>query len=129
MARVMVEGADIVVRLSWREKLAARRREVRVPVSALRQVYVEPDWWRALRGETAKGVCIPARLCVGTRVFGADESYQGHQQDFAAVRADTPVLCVDLRRTAPFSRLAVSVPYPDEVMRALRPFAPRDRLG
>lgn len=121
MARVVVEGTDIVVRLSWLEKVAARRREVRVPVSALRQVHVEPDWWRALRGVPGKGIWIPAQLCVGTRRL-----QEGN--DFAAVRADGPVLCVELRRSAPFSRLAISVPDPEEPMRALLPLVPRDRL-
>ncbi|MGW0551441.1 hypothetical protein [Streptomyces altiplanensis] len=31
MARVVLEGSDIVVRLSWFEKPAARRRGVRAP--------------------------------------------------------------------------------------------------
>ncbi|MEV6654541.1 hypothetical protein [Streptomyces sp. NPDC051219] len=121
MARVAVQGTDIVVRLSWWEMVAARRREVRVPVSALREVHVEPDWWRALRGVCAKGAWIPARFCVGTR-------HLRDRIDFAAVRPDGPVLCVDLRRSAPFSRLAVSVPDPQEAMRALLPLVPRGRL-
>lgn len=38
MARVAVEETDIVVHLSWREKALAHHRNVRVPVSALRQL-------------------------------------------------------------------------------------------
>lgn len=121
MARVVVKANEIVVRLSWWEKAAARRREVRVPVSALRQVHIERDWWRALRGVTGKGTWIPARLSMGVRHFG-------EETDFAAVRADGPVLCVELRRSAPFSRLAVSVSDPEETMRDLLPLVPRDRL-
>ncbi|MFI9583608.1 hypothetical protein ACIHCQ_17560 [Streptomyces sp. NPDC052236] len=122
MARVVVEGTDIVVRLSWWEKVAARRREVRVPVSALRQVHIEPDWWRALRGEAGKGAWIPARVCVGTRQLPEGK-------DFAAVRAAGPVLCVELLPSAPYSRLAVSVRDPAAAMRALLPLVPRDRVG
>ncbi|MDN3294325.1 hypothetical protein QWM81_09740 [Streptomyces ficellus] len=115
MARVVVDGTDIVVRLSWWEKLAARRRNVRVPVSALRRARIEPDWWRALRGRCGKGFWSPARLCVGTwRLPDGTE-------DFVAVRADGPVLCVELRHWAPFGRLAVSVPDPKEAVRVLRP--------
>ncbi|MFE7042745.1 hypothetical protein ACFU9X_25875 [Streptomyces atratus] len=122
MARVVVEGTDIVVRLSWREKAAARHRDVRVPVSALRRLYVEPDWWRALRGGRGRGTWIPGRLCAGIR-------HLREGQDFAWVRAGRPVLCVELRRGAPFSRLAISVPDAEEAMRALLPLVPRDRLG
>lgn len=121
MARVLVEGTDIVVRLSWREMAAARHREVRVPVSALRRLYIEPDWWRALRGERARGTCVPGKLCAGTR-----RVHEG--QDFTLVRAGGPVLCVELRRSAPFSRLAISVRHPEETMRTLLPLAPCDRL-
>lgn len=122
MARVVVQGTDIVVRLTWREKVVARHRDVRVPVSALRRLYVEPDWWRALRGGRGRGTWIPARLCAGIRLL-----QEG--QDFEWVRAGRPVLCVELRRGAPFSRLAISVPDPEETMRALLPLVPRDRPG
>ncbi|MBT2401997.1 hypothetical protein [Streptomyces sp. ISL-100] len=123
MARVVLEGSDIVVRLTWWEKLAARRREVRVPASALRQVRIEPDWWRAVRGVAGKGVWIPARRCVGIRHVGDTK------EDFVAIRADGPVLCVELRRWAPFSRLAVSDPHPEVAIHKLQPLVPRDRLG
>ncbi|MCX4790726.1 MULTISPECIES: hypothetical protein [unclassified Streptomyces] len=122
MARVVVQGTDIVVRLTWREKVVARHRDVRVPVSALRRLYVEPDWWRALRGGRGRGTWIPARLCAGIRLL-----QEG--QDFEWVRAGRPVLCVELRRGAPFSRLAISVSDPEETMRALLPLVPRDRPG
>ncbi|MGW0703901.1 hypothetical protein ACWD0A_32280 [Streptomyces sp. NPDC002867] len=121
MARVVVESGDLVVRLSWWEKAAARRREVRVPVSALRFVYIEPDWWRALRGECGTGAWMPARLCVGIRHHPAG-------QDFVAVGTEGPVLCIELRRWAPFSRLAVSDPRPEETANMLRPLVPRDLL-
>ncbi|WP_149179745.1 hypothetical protein [Streptomyces sp. TRM49041] len=120
MARIVVEDQDIVVRLAWWERLAARRREVRVPVSALRLAHIEPDWWRALRGEPGEGVWNPGR-CVGTR-------HLPDGNDFVAVRADRPVLCVELRRGAPFRRLAASVPRPEETLRALLPLVPEDRL-
>ncbi|MFD8685666.1 hypothetical protein [Streptomyces sp. NPDC059651] len=116
MARVLIEGTDIVVRLSWWEKAAARRHDVRVPGSALRRVYVEPDWWRALRGERDRGICVPGRLCAGTR-----KHREG--QDFTLVRSGGPVLCVELHRSSPLSRLAVSVPDAEETLRRLSPTA------
>jgi hypothetical protein len=122
MARVVVEGTDIVVRLAWWEKLAARRRGLRVPVAALRGVYIEPDWWRALRGVRGRGVWIPERLSAGARQLP-------YGQDFAVVRVGGPVLCVELRHSAPFRRLALSVPDPEETLRALQPHVPRGHPG
>ncbi|MCJ1676527.1 hypothetical protein MTF65_04020 [Streptomyces sp. APSN-46.1] len=121
MARVTLEDSDIVVRLSPWETAAAHRHEVRVPVSVLREVYVEPDWWRALRGVSKTGWWIPARWCRGVRRHGDGE-------DFAAVKAGGPVLCIELGGSAPFRRLAVSVPDPGEFVRALLPLVPRDRV-
>ncbi|MFJ6797348.1 hypothetical protein [Streptomyces sp. NPDC091268] len=117
MARIVVQGSDIVVRMSWREKFLARRREVRVPLSALRRVYVQPDWWRALRGRCGRGTWIPARRCAGVR-------HLGKVKDFVVVRAGGPVLCVELGASAPFSRLAVSDPSPQEALRSLEAHVP-----
>ncbi|MGW0936688.1 hypothetical protein [Streptomyces sp. NPDC002666] len=118
MARVLIEGTDIVVRLSWWEKAAARHRDVRVPASVLRHVYVEPDWWRALRGERESGTCVPGRLCAGIR-----NHREG--QDFTLVRSGGPVLCVEMHRSSPLSRLAVSVPDAEETRRTLSPTGER----
>ncbi|PAZ17350.1 hypothetical protein CLM62_02940 [Streptomyces sp. SA15] len=101
MARMLVKDDDLVVRLAWWEKAAVRHGDVRVPLAAVRRVIVEPDWWRALRGIQERGVCIPGRVCLGTR---------GHQagKDFVAVRPGRPVVCVELWPSAPFRLLAVS---------------------
>ncbi|MFK0046146.1 hypothetical protein ACIQU4_18955 [Streptomyces sp. NPDC090741] len=113
-----VEGADVVVRLGFREGLAARRREVRVPVSALRRVDVETSWWRVLRGQPGPGLWAPGR-CVGIRHALGGE-------DFVAVRAGSVVLCMDLGPGAPFSRVAVSVAEPEPTGRALRAAMPEE---
>ncbi|WP_371478153.1 hypothetical protein [Kitasatospora sp. NBC_00315] len=115
MARLVVEGDDLIVDLSWWEKAAARRREVRVPVSAIHQVSVEPDWWRALRGVRGRGTWIPGVLSYGIRPHA-------REKDFAAVRvrARQPVVCVDLWGASPYARLAVTDPDPDDTVRAIR---------
>lgn len=115
MARLVVQGDDLIVDLSWWERAAARHRDVRAPVSAIHQVTVEPDWWRALRGVRGRGTWIPGVLSYGIRPHP-----QG--KDFAAVRvrAHLPVVCVDLRRPSPYARLAVTVPDPDGTARAIR---------
>ncbi|MFJ3581878.1 hypothetical protein ACIPPS_06540 [Streptomyces sp. NPDC090127] len=122
MAQVTVDGTDLVVRLSLRERLAARRGNVRVPLSSLRAVRVEPDWWRALRGQRGRGLWIPDRLSVGVRVLPGG-------REFAVVKAGRPVVCVDLRGEVPFGRLAVSDPDPERAVRELRPYVPTDLLG
>ncbi|MEV1082884.1 hypothetical protein AB0I98_32470 [Streptomyces sp. NPDC050211] len=101
MARILVKGDDLVVRLSWWEKAAVHHRDVRVPLAAVRRVTLEGDWWRALRGLPERGVCVPGAVCLGRR---------GHQggKDFVAVRPGRPVVCVELGPSAPFRLLAVA---------------------
>lgn len=120
MARVTVEGADVVVRLGFRERLAARRRQVRVPVAALRRVDVETSWWRVLRGAPGPGLWAPGR-CVGIRHL------PGGADDFVAVRAGSVVLCVDLGPGAIFDRVAVSVAAPERTAQAVRAAMPAGR--
>lgn len=124
MARIVVKGDELdelVVRLSWWEKAATRHGDLRVPLTAVSRVTVEPDWWRALRGVARRGLWIPGTLCVGTRGhYGGD--------DFVAVRPGHPVVCVTLWPTAPFSLLAVSVrddADAEAVSRRLHRLAPR----
>ncbi|MFF4805627.1 hypothetical protein ACFY1U_45875 [Streptomyces sp. NPDC001351] len=101
MARMLVKGDDLVVRLAWWEKAAVRRRDVRVPLAAVRRVTVEPDWWRALRATQEHGRCIPGALCLDTR------RHQGGK-DFVAVRPGRPVVRVELWPSAPYRLLAVA---------------------
>lgn len=96
MARVSVEGSEVVVLLGLAEMPAARRRTVRFPVAALREVGVETSWWRVLRGEADRGRWLPGR-CVAVR-HGPDGT------DFVALRADGPVLWMDLAPEAPKTR-------------------------
>ncbi|MEU6658726.1 hypothetical protein [Streptomyces sp. NPDC046821] len=103
MARMFVDGDDLVVHLSWREKAAARRGDVRAPLTAVSRVTVEPDWWRALRGVPRRGLWSAGTRCIGTRV------HEGGA-DFVAIRHGRPVVCVELRAAAPFSLVATSVP-------------------
>ncbi|MEU6146276.1 hypothetical protein ABZ848_38775 [Streptomyces sp. NPDC047081] len=107
MTRMLVDGDDLVVRLSWWQKAAARRRDVRVPLAAVRRVTAEPDWWRALRGHHEQGVCVPGALCLGRRAHQAGN-------DFVAVRPGRPTVCVELAAPAPFRLLAVSVRNDEE---------------
>lgn len=103
MARMLIDGDDLVVHLSWREKAAARRGDVRAPLTAVSRVTVEPDWWRPLRGVPHRGLWSPGTRCIGTRTHEAG-------LDFVAIRHGRPVVCVELRASAPFRLVATSVP-------------------
>ena len=113
MARILVDGDDVVVRLSWWQRAAARRGDVRVPLTAVCRVTVEAAWWRALRGDRQRGTWIPGGWSVGTR---------GHPGGtyFVALRPGRPVVIVELRPSAPFRLLAVSVSDDDEARATAR---------
>jgi hypothetical protein len=113
MARLTVDGDEVVVRLSGRERLLAHRGRVRVPLAQVRAASVEPDWWRVLRGEPHPGHFLPDRFCVG-----AWEHPGG--RDFVAVHAHGPVVLVELEPPAPFARLAVSADDAEATVASIR---------
>ncbi|WP_066934941.1 hypothetical protein [Streptomyces sp. NBRC 110611] len=117
MAQPTIKGDQLILRLTWSEKVAARRGRVRVPLSAVRTAVIEPDWWRALRGRCGRGVWAPGVVCVGVRRHVAG-------RDFVAVRPGAPVLCIGLLAPSPFRLLVVSVPDPDATAAWLRSVAP-----
>ncbi|MFD7992161.1 hypothetical protein [Streptomyces mexicanus] len=111
----------LVVRPAWWEQVAVQRREVCVPLAAVRRVTVEPDWWRALRGSRRSGVQVPGVLYVGVRAHQSG-------RDFVVLRPGRPVVCVELWPGAAFSLLAVSAPgvrAAEATAAALRRAAPR----
>ncbi|WP_411109075.1 hypothetical protein [Streptomyces sp. c-19] len=115
MARLTVRAEELVVRLSWWEKIVARRRNVHLPLEAVESVEADPSWWRALRGSPGRGVWIPDVLCLGVRkVAGA--------RDFVALRPrQGGVVSVGLRpMSAAFARVAVSDRIPDGTAATLR---------
>ncbi|MGA5823734.1 hypothetical protein ACPC54_38460 [Kitasatospora sp. NPDC094028] len=110
MARLMVEGADLVVRLRWWERLVTRSGPVRVPLTAVEKVTITRQPWRVVRGVRESGLLVPGRLCLGVwRHPGG--------RDFVALRPFTDVVVsVDLRRPSPFTRVAVhSIEAPQTV--------------
>jgi len=113
MATMTVEGPDLLVGLSWLEKLGAFRGNVRVPLRAVRSAEPEPDPWGALRGIRAPGTGIPGVIAYGTR------RYDGGR-DFAAVLGGRPAVRVDLGEESPFGRLVLSVSDPDSTVTAIR---------
>ncbi|MGA9856667.1 MAG: hypothetical protein WBQ18_02325 [Solirubrobacteraceae bacterium] len=114
MARIEVQGDDLVVSLTSLEKLAALRREVRVPLSAVSSACVDPDPWSALRGMRAPGTGIPGVVAYGLRRM------TGEAPDFAAVHGRGPAVRVDLCTGAPFGRLLVTDDDPEHALGVIR---------
>jgi hypothetical protein len=96
----------LVVELSFMEKLAAFRGDVRIPLEAVNNIVVQEHPWAALRGFRAPGTGLPGVLAYGTRLC------TGGAPDFAALHGRGPAICVELSAGAPFGRLLVTVADP-----------------
>ena len=114
MARLADDGQHLVLRLSRLEKLGAfRRRDLRFPKSAVRELRVTERPWAELRGLRAPGTAFPGVIALGTwrRREGAD---------FAAVYRRRQAIVVELGEEAwPFVRLVVSVDDAQDTKRRL----------
>jgi len=113
MARLIVDGADLVVALSWLEKIGAAHGNVRVPLRAVRSVEAEPNPWEAVRGVKLAGTGIPRVAVLGTR-------YSADRRDFTAVVGRGPAIRVELGGESPFTRLLVSVRDPEPTLALIR---------
>src|ERR1039457_6343088 len=132
MAALVVDGGDLVVRLSPLEKICTFRGNVRVPLTAVRAAAVDPQPWRSLlslrRVRISPGAGIPGGLTPRTvrvgrgRGFGAGVPGLlplgpcgfGRDRAFAAVHGRHPAVRVDLdTATSHFSQLLVTVADPE----------------
>jgi hypothetical protein len=114
MAVLEVHQDALVVTLSGWERVAAMKREVRVPLAAVRGVCADPDPWSAVRGMRVAGTGIP-----GVAVYGV-RRMTGDRPDFAAVHGRGPAVRVELTTGARYRRLLVTVADPDATVAALR---------
>jgi hypothetical protein len=103
VARLLVEDDQLVLHLSWREKVGGFHGNIRVPLSAIRSVSTPDNAWMAMRGWRMAGVAIPGLIAMGTRRHG--EGF-----DFTMVRKQRPVVQVDMNGPPRWQRLMVSVP-------------------
>lgn len=112
MGSLIVEGDQLVLRLSWLEKLAGFRDDVRVPRPAVREVRYAPDAWSELRGIRAPGTGWPGVIAVGTRRGSG-------VKDFAVVHGKRPAVVVELDG-AEYDRLVVTADDADAEATELR---------
>jgi hypothetical protein len=101
MATITIDGPELIVGLSWLEKLGAFRGEVGVPLTAGDRSPRSPD------------TGIPSVLSLGTRRFPGG-------RDFAAVYAGSPAVHLDLKPPSPFARLTISVADAQAAIAAVR---------
>ncbi|MBT2540820.1 hypothetical protein J7E99_08915 [Streptomyces sp. ISL-44] len=114
MARLYVDGDDLVVRTAWWERPLARHGDVRVPLASVADVGATADWWRPLRGVRARGTLIPGALCLGLWEHATGV-------DFVAIRhRHHGVVHADLRPPSRFARIVVSGPRCDRVAATVR---------
>jgi hypothetical protein len=111
MAELRIEADELVVELSELEKIGALRGDVRVPLTAVRDVRVAEDPRPELRGMRAPGTGIPGVIALGSR--------RGQGHDFAAVYHNRPAVVVDLEAAA-FDRLVITVPDPQSTAATVR---------
>lgn len=113
MAQISVEGDHAVIRLAPLEKVGAVHGDVRVPLSAIRDVSVVTQPFSELRGRRALGTGVPRVVALGTW------RRRGHKE-FAAIYRRRPAVVVELDpEQSPFDRLIVSVSEPADTLRLL----------
>lgn len=106
MAELVIEGSDLVVRLSRFEKVGALRGDVRVPLSSISDVGVAAESGRARRGLRAPGTGLPSVLYLGNW-------WHRGGWDFLAIQPRKPAVRVDLTPGGRYVRLLVTVPDPE----------------
>ena len=113
MATLIVDGPDLVVGLSWLEKLGAVHGNVRVPLRAVRSAVAEPQPWDAVRGSKLAGTGIRGVAILGTRYFDGG-------RDFVAITNRRPAVRIELSGDAPYAQLLVSVSDAESTVAMIR---------
>jgi hypothetical protein len=67
VAELLIEGAELRVRLSTLEKLGAVRGDISIPLATISGVRVSDTPWSELRGIRAPGTGIPGVISLCTR--------------------------------------------------------------
>lgn len=101
MGRLEIDGTDLVLCLTWKEKVAGFHGDIRAPLTSIRSVSVPQYPWQALRGWRMAGTGIPRVVALGTRRHGSG-------YDFVLLHGHRPAVQVELA-TGRFERWLVSV--------------------
>ncbi|HEX3791513.1 MAG TPA: hypothetical protein VHW44_26875 [Pseudonocardiaceae bacterium] len=115
MAELVVDGSDLVLKLSTAEKMEGLHGDLRVPRSSVRRVEVLDDAHRAAG--------ITKGIKVGTRLPGVIEvgTILGEGKRFAAVHHDTPRGVRVVLADASFDEWIVGCADPESVAASIAP--------
>ena len=113
MAELVIEGDDLVVRLSTVEKLEAVHGEVRVPLASVKSVEVLDDAMGAIHGIRV-GTGIPGSVAIGTFTSRTAKI-------FGVVHHDTPRGVRVTLEGDHFDEIIVGCPHPEAVASSLHP--------
>jgi len=113
MAELVIEGDDLVVRLSTVEKLEAVHGEVRVPLASVKSVEVLDDALGAIHGIRV-GTGIPGSVAIGTFTSRTAKI-------FGVVHHDTPRGVRVTLEGDHFDEIIVGCPHPEAVASSLHP--------
>jgi hypothetical protein len=102
MAELIVDDEDLVVHLTFGEKIWGLHGNIRVRLSSIVGVAPDPKPWPGLRGWRMAGVSFPGHAALGTRRHGAG-------YDFCILHRDRPAVRVDVT-PGRFSRLIICLP-------------------
>ncbi|MGH7609065.1 MAG: hypothetical protein ACREOD_03835 [Candidatus Dormibacteria bacterium] len=116
MADVLIDGDDLVVKLSGLEKLEAVHGDLRVPLSAVQAVEVVDRPLDLIQGMKLPGTGIPGRTAVGTWV-SADGS------TFAVEHHASRGIVIRLAGQD-YSQLVIGCDSPEEVAQRVRAASP-----
>jgi hypothetical protein len=112
MAELLVEGAELVLHLSWGEKAGGVHGDLRVPLASVERAEVLADAHEPADHGVKIGERLPGVVEVGTIVGGG-------KKIFAAVHHDTPRGVRVLLVGAPYDEWVVGCADPEGVIEAL----------
>ncbi len=101
MAQLVVEGDDLVVKLTAVEKFWAFHRDVRIPLQSIRRIRTPASPWMTMRGWRATGASFPGYVAMGKRRHGAG-------YDFTVVFKHRPTVVLECNGIE-FGEVTVSV--------------------
>ena len=103
VAELIVDGDELVLHLTPRQKVAGFHRDIRVPLTAVRSVRALDNPWMTLRGRRMAGTALRGVAAMGTWIHG-DKLF-----DYNVLRGQQRAVQVDLN-AGRFERFIVGVP-------------------